>query len=49
MIMAMSRWFSDKDLLFYDPRQNVAQRVAFPKKEPEMTEFESAFLCGFTR
>ena len=45
----MSSWLDNKDLLFYDSRQNVAQRVAFPEKEPEMTEFESAFLCGLIR
>lgn len=35
--------------LFFDPRQRVVDKFAFPSNEPEMTEFESAFLCGLIR
>jgi predicted O-methyltransferase YrrM len=45
----MKNWFVDKDLLFYDPCRVVSSKIDFPKNEPEMTEFELAFLCGLIR
>ena len=41
--------FSDRSLLFFDPRKAVSGKMTFPSNEPEMTEFESAFLCGLIR
>lgn len=35
--------------LFYPPRVEVSRKIGFPEGEPEMTEFESAFLCGLIR
>lgn len=35
--------------LFYDPRRACKTEFDWPKKEPEMTEFESAFLCGLVK
>lgn len=39
----------DKDMLFWGPRQETQKKVAFPVGEPEMSDFESAFLCGLIR
>lgn len=36
----------NKSDLFYNPRQEVIRSIPLPVGEPEMTEFESAFLCG---
>lgn len=32
--------------LYYEPRKNVENRMEFYPGEPEMNEYESAFLCG---
>lgn len=35
--------------LFCDPRNLISEQMQFPQGEPEMTEFESAFLCGLIK
>lgn len=35
--------------LFFEPRKRCIQENDWPKSEPEMTDFESAFLCGLIR
>lgn len=35
--------------LYYEPRQAMSSKIAFFEGEPEMSEFESAFLCGMIR
>lgn len=35
--------------LFYEPRKACLDEYKWPKNEPEMTEFESAFLCGLIK
>ena len=41
--------YTDSNELFYEPRREVMGMIEFPEKEPEMSEFESAFLCGMIR
>lgn len=36
-------------MLFFEPRQKLQELICFPEGEPEMTEFESAFLCGLIK
>lgn len=45
----MNSLFGDKELLYYTPRLEALCKVSFPVDEPEMSEFESAFLCGLIR
>lgn len=35
--------------LYYEPRKECLNMYEWPETEPEMTEFESAFLCGMIR
>lgn len=35
--------------LYYEPRKECESNYCWPVGEPEMTEFESAFLCGLIR
>lgn len=35
--------------LFYEPRTIIMPKIDAPKGEPEMSEFESAFLCGIIK
>lgn len=35
--------------LFYEPREQSPKDNGWPKGEPEMTSFESAFLCGLIK
>ena len=35
--------------LDYVPRKQILQKIHMPKDEPEMSEFESGFLCGVLR
>lgn len=35
--------------LFFDPRKLITEAIQFPEGEPEMSEFESAFLCGLIK
>lgn len=35
--------------LFYQPREIITQYVSYASEGPEMSEFESAFLCGLIR
>ena len=35
--------------LYYEPRRECLNMYEWPGSEPEMTEFESAFLCGMIR
>lgn len=48
-LIIMKSLFSDRNLLYYAPRQVVSEKIVFPSNEPEMTEFDSAFLCGLIR
>lgn len=48
-MFVMRDWFIDKYFLFYDPRRVASEKVVLSDKEPEMTEFDSAFLCGLIR
>lgn len=36
-------------MLYFDPRRETQKQVGFPVGEPEMSDFESAFLCGLIR
>ena len=45
----MNSLFSDSDLLYFVPRQMVSEKIVFSLNEPEMTVFDSAFLCGLIR
>lgn len=38
-----------EDYLFFEPRKNISKKLRFPDGEPEMSEFESAFLCGLIK
>ena len=35
--------------LYYEPRNTILPKLALPPSEPEMSEFDSAFLCGILR
>lgn len=35
--------------LYYNPRNLISKQMQFPQEEPEMSEFETAFLCGLIR
>jgi predicted O-methyltransferase YrrM len=35
--------------LYVEPRKQCLSQYVWPKEEPEMTEFESAFLCGLIK
>ena len=35
--------------LYYKTRESLSEMISWPKGEPEMTPFESAFLCGVLR
>lgn len=39
----------NKSDLYFNPRQEVIRAISLPAGEPEMTEFESAFLCGLIK
>ena len=39
----------NEEELFYEPRLNISKKIQLPDGEPEMSEFESAFLCGLIR
>lgn len=45
----MNSLFENKELLYYVPRLEALGKVSFPVDEPEMSEFESVFLCGLIR
>ena len=35
--------------LYYEPRNTILPKLNLPPSEPEMSEFDSAFLCGILR
>lgn len=35
--------------LFYEPRKIILPKIDAPAGEPEMSEFDSAFLCGIIK
>jgi len=35
--------------LWYDPRNEILPKMPYLKGEPEMSKFDSAFLCGAIR
>lgn len=35
--------------LYYEPRSEIMSKLNFPSSEPEMSEFDHAFLCGIIR
>lgn len=39
----------DEIELYYETRDELSRIITFPAGEPEMTQFESAFLCGVLR
>ena len=39
----------NKIKLYVEPRKNVISQYEIPEGEPEMSEFESGFLCGILK
>ena len=45
----MMKMFYEKVELFTEPRDIILSKMNFPSKEPEMSPFESGFLCGLLK